>query len=74
MRVDDALERHGGVHRDEAGDRAHAEGDAAGQRLSRARAALHELLERGVRRETDGRIGALPHHLQYVTRRMGRVA
>lgn len=48
------LERHGGVHRDEASDRAHAKGNAARQGLSRARAALHELLERGIRREADG--------------------
>lgn len=60
-----ALERHSHVYRDEAGDGAHAKGDAAGQRLSRARAALYELLEGGVRREADGRVGTLPHHLRF---------
>ena len=49
-----ALERHSGVHRDEAGNRADSERDATGKRLSRTRAALHGLLERGVRREADG--------------------
>lgn len=58
-----ALERHSGVHGDEAGNRADAKRDATRQRLSRARAALDGLLERGVRREADGRIGALSHHL-----------
>lgn len=58
-----ALEGHSGVHGDEAGNRADAERDATRQCLSRARAALDGLLERGVRREADGRIGALSHHL-----------
>lgn len=58
-----ALERHGGVYGDEASNRADGERDATGQRLSCARAALYGLLERSVRREADGRIGTLPHHL-----------
>ena len=58
------LERHRSVHCYEARNRAHPEGDAAGQRLPRARAALHELLERRVCRKANGRISALPHHLR----------
>jgi len=58
-----ALERHSGVNGDETSDRSHGERDAAGQGLTRARAALYRLLERGVRREANGRISTLPHHL-----------
>ena len=62
---DYVLERHCGVYRDEAGDGAYAEGDAAGKGLASTHAALHGLFEGGVRREADGRIGTLPHHLCY---------
>ena len=58
-----ALERHSSVNGDETGDRSHGECDAAGQGLTRACAALHGLLERGVRREANSRISTLPHHL-----------
>ena len=37
-----------------AGNGADSEGDAAGQGLPRAGGALHELLEGGVHRESDG--------------------
>jgi hypothetical protein len=60
----DALKRHRGVHGHETRNCAHAEGDAAGQGLPRSRAALHELLERRVCREANGRISTLPHHLR----------
>ena len=49
-----ALERHRGIHGDKAGNGADSEGDAARQGLSRVSAALNELLEGGVRRESDG--------------------
>jgi hypothetical protein len=60
-----ALEWHCGVYRDKAGNGAHAKSDAGGEGLSRARAALDELLEGGVRRKADGRISTLTHHLRY---------
>ena len=47
------LERHCGIHSDK-GNGADSEGDAARQGLSRMGEALHELLEGGVRRESDG--------------------
>ena len=48
------LERHCGIHGNKAGNGTDSEGDAAGQGLSRAGTALHELLESGVRRESNG--------------------
>ena len=48
------LEWHCGIHGDKAGNGADSESDAARQGLSRAGTALHELLEGGVRRESDG--------------------
>ena len=48
------LERHCGIYGDKAGNGTDSEGDAAGQGLTRAGTALHELLEGGVRRESDG--------------------
>ena len=49
-----ALERHCGVHGDKARYGADSEGDTARQGLPRVSAALNELLEGGVRRESDG--------------------
>lgn len=73
-----SLERHRGVYSHEARNCPDAEGDAAGQRLPGARTALHELLERRVCREADGRVSSLPHHLRIgsviCTRRMGPAA